>query len=81
MTTANIRKRVAEIVAHEFELDTADIVDDADLYEDLGVDSLDTIDLVLALEKGFGFKVEEGAMKNIRTMGQLYDFIEQHASA
>lgn len=77
MATDNIRKQVAEIVADEFELDAAEVVDSADLYDDLGLDSLDAIDLVVALEKSFGFKVEEGAAKAIRTVAQLNQFVEQ----
>lgn len=80
MATQNIRKRVAEIVAHEFELEADDVVDDAHLYDDLGLDSLDAIDLVVALEKNFGFKVEEGAAKTIRTVRQLNEFVEQQAA-
>ncbi|MBK9975915.1 MAG: acyl carrier protein [Planctomycetes bacterium] len=72
---SSLSDRVNQIVASEFELDAQSIRPDADLYNDLGLDSLDAIDLVVALERAFGFKVEEGAVRKIRTVGQLHDFV------
>lgn len=81
MATASIRSQVQQIVAREFELAQGDITPDKDLYDDLGLDSLDAIDLVVALEKAFGFKVEEGAARKIRRVEQLYQFVEERAAA
>lgn len=75
MTTDTIRKQVDQIVAEEFELDASALKPESDLYDDLGLDSLDAIDLVVALEKNFGFKVEEGAARKIRKLEQLYEFV------
>jgi len=80
MTTDSIRKQVDQIVADEFELDPADITPASDLYDDLGLDSLDAIDLVVALEKNFGFKVEEGAARKIRKLEQLYQFVAERVA-
>ena len=80
MTTDSIRKQVDQIVADEFELDPADITPASDLYDDLGLDSLDAIDLVVALEKNFGFKVEEGAARKIRKLEQLYQFVQERVA-
>lgn len=80
MTTDSIRKQVDQIVAEEFELDPADITPTSDLYDDLGLDSLDAIDLVVALEKNFGFKVEEGAARKIRKLEQLYQFVQERVA-
>lgn len=80
MTTDSIRKQVDQIVADEFELDPADITPNSDLYDDLGLDSLDAIDLVVALEKNFGFKVEEGAARKIRKLEQLYQFVQERVA-
>jgi acyl carrier protein len=81
MKTDSIRKQVDQIVADEFELDAANITPDSDLYDDLGLDSLDAIDLVVALEKNFGFKVEEGAARKIRKLEQLYQFVQERVTA
>ncbi|MCB9932474.1 MAG: acyl carrier protein [Planctomycetes bacterium] len=80
MTTDSIRKQVDQIVAEEFELDPARISPASDLYDDLGLDSLDAIDLVVALEKSFGFKVEEGAARKIRRLEQLYQFVAERVA-
>lgn len=77
MTTETIRKQVDQIVIREFELDAARVTPSSDLYEDLGLDSLDAIDLVVALEKTFGIKVEEGAARKIRRVEQIYSFVQE----
>jgi acyl carrier protein len=77
MTIETIRKQVTQIVAREFELDEERVKPGSDLYDDLGLDSLDTVDLVVALEKAFGIKVEEGAARKIRKVEQLYTFVHE----
>ena len=76
MATETVRTQVDRIIADEFELTEAKITPDSDLYDDLGLDSLDAIDLVVALEKTFGFKIEEGAARKIRKVEQLYEFVQ-----
>lgn len=76
MATETIRTQVDRIIADEFELDSDKITPASDLYDDLGLDSLDAIDLVVALEKNFGIKVEEGAARKIRKVEQLYEFVQ-----
>lgn len=70
---------VREVLAEEFELDEAALRPDANLYEDLGLDSLDSVDLVVALEKKFGFKVvraqDEQTIRAIRTIEDICDFV------
>jgi acyl carrier protein len=80
MTIETIRKQVTQIVAREFELDEGRVTPGSDLYDDLGLDSLDTVDLVVALEKAFGIKVEEGAARKIRTVDQLYRFVQERVA-
>jgi acyl carrier protein len=80
MSIETIRKQVTQIVASEFELDAGRVTPGSDLYDDLGLDSLDTVDLVVALEKAFGFKIEEGAARKIRTVEQLFDFVQKRVA-
>lgn len=70
-----VAERVANLIATEFELEPADVRPQADLYDDLGLDSLDAIDLVVAIERAFAFKVEEGAARRLRTVGQVQEFV------
>jgi len=63
-------------LAEEFELDRADMSPEAHLYDDLGLDSLDTVDMVIVLEGAFNFKIrEEEAIRAIRTLGDIHRFV------
>lgn len=64
--------KVAEVLAEEFELAPDLLTADATLYDDLGLDSLDAVDMVVALEKAFGMKMtNEEAIRSVRTVGDL----------
>ncbi len=80
MDGESIPERVNRILVQEFEIAPAALAPGKDLYEDLGLDSLDAIDLVVALERVFSFKVEEGTARRIRRLEQLYDFVAQHVT-
>ncbi|PLX80677.1 MAG: acyl carrier protein [Desulfuromonas sp.] len=63
-------------LAEEFELEPDDMTAEANLYEDLGLDSLDAVDMVVVLEQAFGFKIrEDQAVREIRTLGDIYRFV------
>ena len=71
-----IRQKIIETVAEEFELDQEQLIPEATLYDDLGLDSLDAVDLVVAMEKAFGVKLaNEEAVKSVRTVGDLNELI------
>ena len=71
-----IHQQVIEVIAEEFELDPEELTPEATLYDDLGLDSLDAVDMVVALEKSFGVKLaNEEAIKAVRTMGDLFELI------
>lgn len=61
----------------EFELDAEAMQPEAHIFNDLGLDSLDAVDMVIVLEKAFGCKLrDEQAVREIRTLSDLYAFIE-----
>jgi acyl carrier protein len=71
-----VHQRVAQVMAEEFELKPESLQPDATLYEDLGLDSLDAVDMVVALEKAFGMKMtDEEAVRAVRTLGDLFDLV------
>ncbi len=71
-----LRRKTVEVLAEEFELDPADMGPEATLYEDLGLDSLDAVDMVVVLEKTFGMKMtDQDALRSIRTMEDLFQFL------
>lgn len=76
MSNEALREKVVEVLAEEFELDPAEMGPEATLYEDLGLDSLDAVDMVVVLEKTFGMKLsDEDALRAIRTMEDLFQFL------
>ncbi len=71
-----LRQKVVEVLAEEFELDPEEMGPEATLYDDLGLDSLDAVDMVVVLEKSFGMKLtDEEALRSIRTMEDLFLFL------
>ena len=76
MTNEEIIARINEALAEEFELDADMMRPEVSIYEDLGLDSLDTVDMVIVLEGAFGFKIrEEQRIKEIRTLGDIHNFV------
>jgi acyl carrier protein len=76
MTDQEIIERINSALAEEFELDPAAMTPEATLFDDLGLDSLDVVDMVIVLEGAFGFKIrEEEAIRQIRTLSDIHQFI------
>lgn len=76
MTDRDIITLIDTTLVNEFELNTDDMAPGASLKDDLGLDSLDRVDMVVVLEKAFGFKMgEEEAIKAIRTLGDIHAFV------
>lgn len=71
-----------EALAKEFELPMEQLVPTANLLTDIGLDSLDAVDMVVVLEQKFGMTLRQGYdIRSIVTLGDLYDFIEKLARA
>lgn len=76
MSDEELRRKVVEVLAKEFELNPEQMEPDATLYDDLGLDSLDAVDMVVVLEKAFKMKLtDEKALRSIRTMDELFQFL------
>ncbi|SDN97801.1 acyl carrier protein [Desulfonauticus submarinus] len=76
MTNKEIIDTVNKALIEEFELDPEQMIPEAHLYEDLGLDSLDTVDMIIVLETAFNFKIKEDEdIKSIQTLQDLYNFI------
>jgi len=76
MTEQEIINLVNTSLAEEFELDQEEMTPEATIFDDLGLDSLDIVDMVIVLEGAFGFKIrEEEAIRNIRTLGDIHAFV------
>jgi acyl carrier protein len=79
MSNANdIESKVNAILIEEFEVDEGALRPDAQLGEDLDMDSLDGVDLVVALEKAFRVRISEEEARGIRTLNDIYDRVRAH---
>lgn len=69
--------RVNQILVDEFELDVSDVKPEASLREDLQLDSLDGMDLIVALEKEFKVRVDEKELIKLKTVGDIHTYVRE----
>ncbi len=74
---AEILKKVKEIVASQLGKEESEVSDNASFIDDLGADSLDTMELVLALEDEFGIKIEDEDAEKLKTVTDAVEYIEK----
>ena len=75
MEHAEIIKRVNTTLIEGFEIPAEKLTPDATLFEGLGLDSLDAIDMLVYLEENFGIKVQGEVFKDIRTLDDVYRLV------
>lgn len=74
---SNVSERVKKIVIEHLGVDESKVVEGASFIDDLGADSLDTVELVMAFEEEFGCSIPDDAAEKIRTVKDAVDFIEK----
>jgi acyl carrier protein len=79
MQRAEIIEKVNEFFIDEFEIEESALGPESHLINDLGIESLDFVDIVVTIEKEFGFKVKREEITEVRTLNDLYDYIEKRA--
>lgn len=81
ITDQEILDRIKQVLVEEFELREEDLALDAALYDSLGLDSLDAVDLVVALEKNFGFKIvratDEEKIRSMQVVEDIFRFVQE----
>ena len=78
---ADAEARVKEIIVEQLGVDPAEVSGQASFVNDLGADSLDTVELVMAFEEEFGLEIPDEEAEKIQTVGQAVDYIKSHQSA
>jgi len=81
MEKVEIIEIVNNFLIEEFELEAEDLTPDAHLMNDLEIESLDFVDIVVIIEKDFGFKVKNEDLTNLRTLDDLYNYIYNQKNA
>jgi acyl carrier protein len=74
-------ERVKKIVVDHLNVDADKVVDNASFIEDLGADSLDTVELVMAFEEEFGIEIPDDAAESIVTVGDAVKYIDKTQAA
>ena len=74
----HIANEIRRVLIDEFELEPHRISDEAHLFQDLGLDSLDAVDLVVSLEQAFSGRIPEVEAKKLRTVADLQQLITAH---
>lgn len=77
MTRTEIDEKVRAFLIDDLEIDEEKICDEALLKDDLGIDSLDFVDIVVIVERKFGFKIKPEDMAQVTTLQQFCDYIEK----
>jgi acyl carrier protein len=78
---SDIAERVKKIVVEHLGVDAAKVTDNASFIDDLGADSLDTVELVMAFEEEFGVEIPDDAAEKIVTVKDAVDYINQKKAA
>ena len=77
MTRTEIEEKVKDFLIEDLEIDEERIYPDARLREDMGIDSLDFVDIVVIVERNFGFKLKAEEMVGVDTYAKFCDYIER----
>ena len=71
-----MKEKIINILVEQLDLDKEEITEDANFVDDFEMDSLDMMELVIELEKATGLKIENEKLVEIKTVGDLFDYVE-----
>ncbi len=77
----SVDDRVKSIIVEQLGVDAEEVTPDASFVEDLGADSLDTVELIMAFEEEFGVEISDDEAEKIRKVRDAVDYIEKRAKA
>ncbi len=76
---SDIADRLKKIVVEHLSVDEGKVVEGASFIDDLGADSLDTVELVMAFEEEFGIEIPDDAAENIQSFGDAVKYVTENA--
>jgi acyl carrier protein len=77
---AGLEEKVKKIIVDQLGVDAAEVTSEASFIEDLGADSLDTVELVMALEEEFGLEIPDDEAEKIATVKDAVEYIKAHSA-
>jgi acyl carrier protein len=80
MTPQEIEKKVKEIIVEQLGVNPDQVTAEASFLEDLGADSLDTVELVMSFEEEFGAEIPDEDAEKLQTVGDVIRYIEEKAN-
>jgi len=75
---ASVEERVKQIIVEQLGVDEAEVTPTASFVDDLGADSLDTVELVMRFEEEFGIEIPDEDAEKIQSVRDAYNYIDQH---
>ncbi len=79
MSTSPHWEALKSVIVEQLDVDPSEVKPDASFTEDLNADSLDLVELIMALEEKFNVKISDDDARNIKTVGAALDYIDEHA--
>jgi acyl carrier protein len=77
----SVEDRVKSIIVEQLGVDADEVTPDASFIEDLGADSLDTVELIMAFEEEFGVEISDDEAEKIRKVKDAVEYIDKHTKA
>lgn len=77
---ADIKEKVVAIIVDKLGVDESEVTMEASFTNDLGADSLDTVELIMEFEKEFNIAIPDDQAENIATVGEAVKYIQEHTS-
>lgn len=75
MTKENVIDKINEFLVDEFEVEEEKLQDGADFKKDLGIDSLDFVDIAVIIEQNFGLRIKGEEMLGVKTLGDFHNYV------
>ena len=73
-----VEDRVADIIVEQLGITAAEVVPEASFIDDLGADSLDIVELVMAMEETFDIEIPDDDAEKIQTIGDAFSYVKEH---
>lgn len=73
-------EKIREIISEQLGIDKEEITQETSIYDDLGADSLDLVELIMALEQEFDLEIDDDDVEKIKTIGDAVSYIKENAN-